>query len=112
MIQKLASILTWRAAKRLVIAVIGSTVVLLGLVLFILPGPGIPLLLGGLAILATEFVWAATLLKKVKAQAMGAASKFRNGIGWGPEKEAAEADNDPQAQPPAERRNHTVTERN
>jgi hypothetical protein len=32
----------------------------------VLPGPGIPLLIVGLVILATEFAWAESLLRRVK----------------------------------------------
>jgi hypothetical protein len=58
-----------QTARRVVIAVIGGTVVLLGLVMVLLPGPAIIVIPAGLAILATEFAWAGHLLKKMKAQA-------------------------------------------
>jgi hypothetical protein len=41
--------------KKFFIALIGGTVLLMGIVLLVLPGPGLPVLAGGLAILATEF---------------------------------------------------------
>ena len=66
-------------ARRLVIAVIGGTVLILSLVGYILPIiPGIPLTFLGLAILATEFVWAKRLLRKVKAQANALLDKVRS----------------------------------
>jgi uncharacterized protein (TIGR02611 family) len=40
--------------------------VLLGLFLLVLPGPGILTIVGGLALLATEFVWAANTLEWMK----------------------------------------------
>ena len=46
------------AAKRVVVAVIGGTVVLIGIALIVLPGPAFIVLPIGLSILATEFVWA------------------------------------------------------
>lgn len=52
--------------KKLVIAVIGFTVLLIGAALLVLPGPAFIVLPLGLAILATEFVWASQLLKKLK----------------------------------------------
>jgi uncharacterized protein (TIGR02611 family) len=66
--QKLVDRLSMKAVRRLVIAVIGSTVILLGIVLSLplVPGPGFVAILAGLAILATEFVWARTLLRKVR----------------------------------------------
>lgn len=38
----------------------------LGLVLMVLPGPGIPLLIAGLLVLATEFAWAEAILHRVR----------------------------------------------
>ena len=49
--------------------VIGGTVLLLGVALLVLPGPGWLLIIGGLAILAGEFAWARWLLKHAKATA-------------------------------------------
>jgi len=50
----------------LTVALIGGTFVVIGIVLLVLPGPGIAFIILGLAILATEFVWAETLLHRVK----------------------------------------------
>jgi len=50
----------------LTVALIGSTFIVIGIALLVLPGPGIAFILLGLAILATEFVWAETLLHRVK----------------------------------------------
>ena len=47
--------------------VAGSACLAAGLVLLVLPGPGIPLLLLGLLILASEFAWAAVLLARVRS---------------------------------------------
>lgn len=60
-------------ARRVAIAVIGSTVLLVGVVLLVLPGPAFIVIPVGLAILSTEFVWAARLLKRVKENAQYAA---------------------------------------
>lgn len=57
-----------RTARRITIGVMGSTVLLIGAALFILPGPGFPILLAGLAILGTEFVWARRLMRRSKVQ--------------------------------------------
>lgn len=53
--------------KRALIAVIGGTVVIVGVALLVLPGPGLLTIALGLAILATEFVWARSLLNKAQA---------------------------------------------
>jgi tellurite resistance protein TerC len=47
-----------------VIAVIGTTVLLLGLALIILPGPAFVVIPVGLAILASEFAWARRVIRR------------------------------------------------
>ena len=55
-----------RQVKKLLIAIIGFTVLLIGIAMIVLSGPAIVVIPIGLAILATEFVWARSLLKEVK----------------------------------------------
>jgi uncharacterized protein (TIGR02611 family) len=55
-----------RNAKRTAVTVVGFAVVLIGVVLIPLPGPGWLIVFGGLAILATEYVWAQWLLSYSK----------------------------------------------
>ena len=57
-----------RNARRVAITVAGFTVVIVGLILVPLPGPGWLIVFGGLAILATEYVWARRLLNFAKAK--------------------------------------------
>jgi uncharacterized protein (TIGR02611 family) len=52
--------------RRAIVAVIGFTVLLVGVAMIVLPGPAFLVIPLGLAILATEFVWAEVLLKKAK----------------------------------------------
>ena len=52
--------------KRIFIIVIGLTILLFGILLLVLPGPGIIIILLALAILATELIWAKRILKKIK----------------------------------------------
>lgn len=54
--------------RRAVVALIGFTVLLIGLAMVVLPGPAIVVIPLGLAILATEFVWARRLLEKARAR--------------------------------------------
>jgi tellurite resistance protein TerC len=62
---------TWKRSRRIVILVIGGTIVLFGLIVGILPGvPGIPIMIVGFMILATEFIWAKLLLGKLKRRAI------------------------------------------
>jgi tellurite resistance protein TerC len=53
-------------ARRIVVAVMGTTVLLVGIAMIVLPGPAFLVIPAGLAILATEFVWARRLLQRVK----------------------------------------------
>ena len=60
----------FKTARRVVIAVVGSTVVLVGVVGIVAPLiPAIVVIPAGLAILAIEFAWAGRLLKRMKQQA-------------------------------------------
>ena len=52
--------------KKLIIAIIGFTVLLIGLAMIVLPGPAFIVIPVGLGILALEFAWARRLLKRVK----------------------------------------------
>ncbi len=53
-------------ARRIIIALMGGTVTLVGIILIILPGPAFIVIPAGLAILATEFMWAKRWLKKIR----------------------------------------------
>lgn len=53
-------------AKRLVVIVIGFTALVAGIAMIVLPGPAIIVIPVGLAVLATEFIWARKLLVAVK----------------------------------------------
>jgi len=62
--------------KKLFIALIGGTVLLVGITLLVLPGPGLPIIAAGLAILATEFLWARRAWRKAKGAVSRARRKF------------------------------------
>ena len=57
-----------KKAKRLVKIVVGFTLLLLGVIMLVTPGPGWIAIGLGLALLAAEFVWAQRLLNRVKDQ--------------------------------------------
>lgn len=63
-----------RLARKVVVAVIGASVLAIGIALIVLPGPAVLVIPLGLAILGTEFLWARRLLRRVK---QGMASAFR-----------------------------------
>lgn len=58
-----------RNGKRIGVTIVGLVLVLGGLVLMVLPGPGVLLLIAGLAVLATEYVWAQRMLNYAKRKA-------------------------------------------
>lgn len=60
--------LTVRQARRLIVAVVGTTVLVIGVALVFLPGPAFVVIPIGLAILGLEFTWARRLLKRVREQ--------------------------------------------
>jgi uncharacterized protein (TIGR02611 family) len=64
-------VLRWftRNAKRLVVLVLGCSVLLAGVAMLVLPGPGVLIIVAGLAILATEFVWAERAMNATLARA-------------------------------------------
>jgi uncharacterized protein (TIGR02611 family) len=57
---------TMKKIKKLIIALVGFTVLIIGLALIVLPGPAILVIPAGLAILSIEFVWARNLLKRMR----------------------------------------------
>jgi hypothetical protein len=58
---------TMKQIKRLVIAVVGGTVLAIGFALVVLPGPAFIVIPAGLAILAMEFAWARRWLRSARA---------------------------------------------
>lgn len=57
---------TYKAARRIAVAVVGSTVLALGVVMIIAPGPAFIVIPIGLAILGIEFAWARMWLKRLR----------------------------------------------
>jgi uncharacterized membrane protein YbaN (DUF454 family) len=56
--------------RKLIVVVIGFTLIAIGTVLIILPGPfTLPFMIGGLFVLAIEFTWAKSLLTKAQESA-------------------------------------------
>lgn len=55
--------------KKAVVAVLGITLLLIGIALLVLPGPGFLLIAGALALLATQFEWAKKPLDYAKDKA-------------------------------------------
>ena len=61
--------IAFRQLRRLVVFVIGTTVVLIGAIMLFTPGPAVVVIPIGLGILALEFAWARMLLVRFKERA-------------------------------------------
>ncbi|MDA7842019.1 PGPGW domain-containing protein [Gammaproteobacteria bacterium] len=70
----------YKQIRKLVIFLIGISIVLIGCVLFFTPGPAIIVIPVGLAVLATEFIWAKKLLKKFKETTSSITKSAKNAI--------------------------------
>ena len=71
---------TVRKARQLVWAVVGATGVLIGVIMIFTPGPAVVVIPLGLGILATEFVWARSLLHRVKNYIAAKAQNVKKGM--------------------------------
>ena len=58
--------ITYKVARRIVVAVVGVTVLIIGVVMIVTPGPALVLIPVGLAILGIEFAWARAWLKRAR----------------------------------------------
>ena len=67
-----------RSAKRVAVAVVGGALVLAGIAMIVLPGPGPLVIFLGLGVLATEFAWAHRAQELGKEQARKAIKKGRS----------------------------------
>ncbi len=69
--------LPYRYAKRIAIALVGGTVLLIGFAMIVLPGPAFVVIPIGLGILGLEFAWARLWLARVKEKGMQVANAVR-----------------------------------
>lgn len=58
--------ITYLWARRIVIGLVGFTVLLLGTIMLVTPGPALVVIPVGLAILGIEFAWARAWLRKIR----------------------------------------------
>ncbi|MFH0733742.1 MAG: PGPGW domain-containing protein [bacterium] len=59
---------TIKQVKKIIIGIIGLTILIIGVAMLVLPGPAFIVIPIGLSILATEFIWAKKLLTKIKTK--------------------------------------------
>ncbi|MET7397084.1 PGPGW domain-containing protein [Dactylosporangium sp. NPDC005572] len=68
-----------RVGVKIVVALVGTLIIAVGVVLLPLPGPGWVIILGGLAILSMEFHWAKRLLHFTREQLLRWTRLVRDG---------------------------------
>lgn len=68
---------TYRLARRIVIGVVGATILLIGLIMLVTPGPAFVVIPVGLAVLSIEFAWARVWLKKVREKISASTAEYR-----------------------------------
>jgi tellurite resistance protein TerC len=73
---------SYRGAKRIVVFVLGGSALLVGVLLLVLPGPGLLVIFGGLTLLATEFVWARLWLRRLRVSTRRAGRRLRASRWW------------------------------
>ena len=61
-----------RNGRRIAVSLIGFVLVLAGIVMLVIPGPGLLVILAGLAVLGTEYVWAQRALNYARRKAVQA----------------------------------------
>lgn len=64
------------------IIILGFILVILGLIFMVLPGPGLPLVFAGLAILSLEFVWAREAVKNGEQWLERLVTWLKKKLGW------------------------------
>lgn len=57
---------SYGTGRRMVVGIVGTTILLLGLVMIVLPGPAVLVIPLGLGILAAEFTWARSWLERLR----------------------------------------------
>lgn len=65
----------FRSGKRIAVFVVGVALLVAGVAMLVFPGPGLLVIVAGLAVLATEFAWAERMLDTAKTHASKAKDK-------------------------------------
>ncbi len=76
MIQKTVH-LTYKVARRITIAVLGTTILVIGIIMIVAPGPALIVIPVGLAVLGIEFAWARIWLKRLRETISNTIAKGR-----------------------------------
>ena len=67
----------FRNGKRIAVTIVGGALLMFGLVMMVAPGPGVVLIVAGLAVLASEYVWAQRALHYARDKAERARARVR-----------------------------------
>lgn len=70
-------LITYKWARRVAVAIVGFTVLAVGIAMIVLPGPAFIVIPIGLGILGLEFAWARRWLRKVKERGATLANSLR-----------------------------------
>jgi len=71
--------ITYKLGRRIVVALIGSTILIVGVLMIVAPGPATIVIPVGLAILGLEFAWARRWLGKLRRTISNQTAKMRAG---------------------------------
>ena len=69
---------SFKKLKRLFVAIIGITILAIGIAMIVLPGPAVVVIPLALGILATEFAWARRMLHIVRERLKRSTSNSKN----------------------------------
>jgi tellurite resistance protein TerC len=69
--------ITYKWARRIVVVVIGGSILAIGVAMIVLPGPAIIVIPIGLGVLGIEFAWARHWLRKLRVTATGVVNRVR-----------------------------------
>jgi uncharacterized protein (TIGR02611 family) len=78
-----AHVKIWPLLRKLAVVVIGFPLVLIGLIMIPLPGPGLLIIVSGLFVLSLEFEWARRHLAYTRGKlnsVLGTSARFSNGV--------------------------------
>jgi tellurite resistance protein TerC len=70
--------ITYFTARKIVVGVVGASVLAVGIAMIVLPGPAFIVIPAGLAILSIEFAWARHWLRVLKERGQQAVELVRN----------------------------------
>ncbi len=76
--EQAVAVLLWigRNSRRMAVTAVGVVLLLAGVAMLLLPGPGLLGIAAGLAVLGTEYAWARRALRQARAKARDAGDRI------------------------------------